>query len=763
MSPISARRPPRATIDYETRSTCSLRACGSWRYSIDPTTEVLCFAYRLPGWQEGRVELWHPAFSTLGLPETGFDQLLELFQWIDDGGLVEAHNVAFESAIWQNVSIPRYGWPTIRLEQYRCSAAKAAVHSLPRGLDAAAAALGIPQRKDATGSTVMRKMTSPRNPVIKERTAWGVLHAPCTACEGKGKVPGVNPETGRRKAQPCPLCAGRGYLGDLATLPPMPTVYHESPELLDALFAYCRQDVLVEEAVSRALPDLSPDETEVFLLDRRINERGFQLDPDAIDTALHLIDEEFTELNAELAELTGGRVTKTSQRAKMLEWFADQGLSLDDTQAATITELLSDKYRHTPPVRRGLELMQLLGKSSTAKYEAMVNWMCPDARVRGGLLYHGASTGRWTGVGVQPHNFPRGTLSKDYLSDPDLLWWVLKSRDRDAINALFGSVMNGLSSGLRGAIVAAPGKTLYVADYAAIEARVLLWAADDEDGLNIFRRNEDIYSDMATAIYGRRINRKVDLAEGQLGKVAILGLGYQMGATKFVETAATFGIELQEYSPCARCEQGPRSAIHRRGDKGHDYVPTDPEAMTAVRVVEAYRTKFWRVKELWDMQEWAAIQAVKNQGEHVECGHVTWRFDYSGFLYCTLPSGRWLAYPEPQVRLKMMPWGKYKPSLSYMGVNAYTRQWTRNDAYGGLLVENQVQAIARDLLAGAMLRCEQSGVYVPVLSVHDEIVTEAETGKGGVKEFNALMEWVPPWAEGCPIKAEAWAGERYRK
>lgn len=747
--------PQRATIDYETRSVCSLRDCGSWKYSLDSTTEILCLAFRLPHWLPNRVKLWHPAFPSVGLTETGAEYLPELFTWIANGGLVEAHNIAFESAIWQNISTPRYGWPAIPTEQLRCSAAKAAAHSLPRGLDAAAAALGLDIRKDVVGNVMMKKMTNPRKPLTKERIAWGVEHARCVVCGGKGKVPGINPDTGRRKLEPCVPCNGLGYSYTTDTpLPPMPTLYHESLDQLTTLFAYCKQDVLVEEAVSHALPDLSSDETHIFILDRRINERGFQLDREAVETALRLIDDEFTELNAELATLTQGAVTKASQRAKMLVWFAENGLDLPDTQAATIENALSTP--HPLVVQRGLELMQLLGKSSVAKYETMADWMCPDGRVREGLLYHGASTGRFTGKGVQPHNFPRGSLSKELLSDPDLIWSVLKSCDRETINAVFGSVMNGLSSALRGVITAAPGKHLYVADYAAIEARVLLWHAQDEDGLNIFRRKEDIYSDMASAIYGRPINRKVDIAEGHLGKVAILGLGYQMGAAKFVSTAATFGIELIEYSPCGVCGRGPNSHANN-----HEYEPRDPTLMTAARVVDTYRKKFWRVRNLWTQQENAAIQTVTRR-EPTVCGRVTWELD-GRFLYCTLPSGRRLAYPDPKVSAKSMPWGGRRETLSYMGINTYTRQWTRNEAYGGLLVENQVQAIARDLLAAAMLRCEQTEMYLPVLSVHDEIVTEVDKAAGSVDEFIGLMEALPVWADGCPVKAEGWAGERYHK
>lgn len=736
-----------ALLDFETRSACSIRLAGSWRYSLDETTEVLCAAFRLPHWPKGKTGLWHPAFDHLGIEEgDDWDELGEFFQWVEDGRLVESHNSWFEAGVWQNICVPRYGWPVLKREQRRCSAAKAASHSLPRALDKVADALNLEVRKDDEGSKVMKKLAKPRNPVKAERDAWGRQHSPCNVCNATGKVDGINPETGRKKKIPCGKCQGRGWLGAFDALPEMPILYHESRELFERLWAYCRVDILAEEGVSEYLPDLSPDETEMFLLDAAINERGFELDTEAVSVALDLIDSECVELNAELATLTDGKVAKATQRAKMIGWFNERGLAIEDTQADTIDGLLESRDIRTdihPDVWRGLELVKTLGKSSTAKFEKMQDWVCPDRRVHGGLLYHGASTGRWTGQGIQPHNFPRGTVA-----DQELLWTVLKSGDPEFIREclatvvvdkndqpLCSSIMDALSSALRGAIVPAEGHQLYVADFAGIEARVLLWLADDEDGLDIFRQHRDIYNEMASEIFGRPINRKLasDKNEGALGKVAILGLGYQMGANKFIDTALALGgltIDLP----------------------------------TSQRVVDAYRAKFWRVKQLWYDTEKAAIRAVQRPDRRIDCGRVTYIYDIDkDFLYCELPSGRRLAYPSPRVRNKMMPWGQEKPSLSYMGISQFTRQWSRQDSYGGLLVENNTQAVARDLMAASALRCERSRIYVPVLTVHDEMLAEAKKGVGSVKEFEALMAATDPWAEGLPVAAEGWVGTRYRK
>lgn len=720
-------RTPRATVDFETRSACSLKAAGPWAYSIHPSTDILCLVWRLPYWEEGRTALWHPAFLACEVEERwDWEDIEELVQWIENGGLVEAHNVWFERCIWRNILSSRYGWPSVPLAQWRCSAAKASAHALPRGLDDAASALHLKVRKDADGHKVMMRVSKPRKALKKEKE---------TAAKAGISLPDI--------------------------------LWHEKTAEFEKLFAYCRQDVLVEEAVSHAMDDLSPSETQMFLMDGAINERGFQLDQGAVESALTLIASESVLLNKELSVVTNGYVDKATQRNNMKVWLDSEGLTLDDTQAATLDAVLL-RSNLAPHVRRAVELMRALGRSSTAKYQAMANWAGVDWRVRGGLLYHGASTGRWSGAGVQPHNFPKGTAKKvgqkdGTPEDIDILWKAIKEGDRDYIIANYTGIMEALSNGLRGAIVAGPGKTLFVADFASIEARVLLWLAGDDDALNIFRNHEDIYCDMAAAIYGRPVT-KADAKERGIGKIAILGLGYQMGASKFVDTCAKGGVTIIEDFYCDVCGH-PDGRAHEK--ERHPFTTEDdPDQMTAVKVVTAYRAKYWRVKQCWTDQEAAAIAAVVYR-KPVKCGPVVWHYrDIPGrlpILFCTLPSGRRLSYVEPRVKSTLMPWDKYKDVLSYMSVNPLTRQWTRQAVYGGLTVENIVQAIARDLMAYGMQQTEASGIYQLVLTVHDEMIAEAEDGKGDVKKFEALMATIPDWAEGCPVEAEGWAGKRYRK
>lgn len=947
---------PRATIDFESRSACPIRTHGSWRYSLDPTTEVLCLAFRLPTWRSGDVALWHPAFPHLDLPESA-DRLDDLLLWIIDGGLVEAHNAFFERGIWTNIMGPRYGWPAILPEQWRDSAAKAAAHALPRSLDDAADALGLSITKDLVGAKAMKKMVKPRKPRKKERETWA-------------KDPGNAP---------------------------MPLLWWESPELFTTLFEYCKQDIRAEEALSAAVPDLSPAEQEVYCVDQITNERGFRLDRQAVHVAETLLSSEQLRLNEEIAVITGGAVRKATQRAKLSAWCAANGKALENTTAETI-----DAYLEWPQlpelIRRALTVLRALGRSSTAKYEAMARWICHDGRAHGGLLYHAASTGRWGGQGIQPQNFPKGSLDHWDMNDA---WEILLTGDLEFVRVVFSDVMAALAQALRGAIIPADGRALYVADYSGIEARVLAWLSEDDEALTRFRNDEDPYIDMAISIYGRPIT-KADKDERQLGKAAVLGcfgadtlvltdrgwvqianvrltdrvwdgvewvghegISYQgeqevrewLGITVTPEHQIWTGrmwasvallersenIQYQQsalatamssllasctaheaaflryrFGACAEpsppplhptCSGGaplgviavqslqpvdsarpvaatltsspidehetgswtasaPSSVAAIRSEAPHSTITADAESPStgrtppradenffstlcrfpdgrirtwksivptttettrraisvsshgvrtcpiaatwdvvnagprsrytvltaqgplivhncgyqmggprfvdtaatygvtideafACKVVEAYRTKYRRAVDMWKDQEFRAMQAVWNPGMEINAGRVTW-IKQDRYLYCVLPSGRRLAYPDPEVRKTTTSWGARREQLTFMGVSSTTHQWGRQPTYGGMLTENITQAVARDLMAAALVRCHKSERFAPVLSVHDELVAEGVPGLP-VKDFETLVATSPAWARGLPVKAEGWSGFRYRK
>lgn len=362
--------------------------------------------------------------------------------------------------------------------------------------------------------------------------------------------------------------------------------------------------------------------------------------------------------------------------------------------------------------------------------------------------------------------------------DPEFIWAVLHSQDRDFISYKFGSVMAGLSKGLRGAIIAPPDHDLFVADFNAIETRVLFWSAGEEEGLQMFRDGADIYSAFASEVVGYKVNRKLpeQEKEGKLGKEGILGLGFGMGAAKFVDRVrAQVGIEIPEDLVCEHeDEPGVPCGVMQKehsteadDDYEHDFVCANPGIVTATKVVNTYRSKYWRVKQMWKDQETAAIRAVR-LGQEVTAGRFTWftqELNGYDFLFCQLPSGRCLSYPEPAIKQKGVPWSdtETQPSLTFMGFDPVYHQWRRQSAYGGLLVENQTQAIARDVMADSFKRLLRGKKYRPVLTVHDEILAYVLTGLGNIKEFESIMAKTEAWAAGLPVRAEGWAGRRYKK
>jgi len=656
-------------LDFEGRSTIDLKKQGMHRYAEDPSTEVLCLAY---AFDDGPVQLWHrghPGIEQSDPPE-------ELLSVVGDRRTVlEAHNAAFERCIWANWG-QRMGWPPIADYQWRCTAAKAASHNLPRSLEGVSNALDLAIKKDLDGHRLMLKLSKPRKATLGSDAPW-----------------------------------------------------HEKPEELRRLWAYCIDDVRVERLLSQRLKDLPFTELEVFRADMQINSRGIACDRAMVAKALNIIGEVVQDLNNELGLITNGQVRSAGQREKLMIWLNKQGVKIPDTQGTTvdlmIDMILSGGMPASPEALRVLEICRSANRTSTKKYEAMRLHSCVDGRIRGTLLYCGAgATGRWAGRGIQPHNYPRGSIKNMEIACDDVL-----VGDRKWLAALYGDPMEFLSWTLRGALIAGPGKDLLAADYSAIEARVTLWHAMDEAGLDVFRRGEDIYKFTAADVYNVRY-AEVNKDQRQMGKQSVLGLGFGMGKDKFKVTCAKYGIHI-----------------------------TDEFAELVVR---SYRNKYHKVVSFWYDCERAAILAVENPGKIYWVNRIAYGCQ-DGFLFCQLPSGRKLAYYDPKIEMKAAPWGEMKPTLTFMGTDAFTKKWARQHTYGGKLVENIVQATARDIMAAAILRAEDTDEYPIILSVHDELIAEVDEGQGSVEEFEQLLTVNPAWADGLPIGAEGWRGKRYKK
>lgn len=594
----------------------------------------------------------------------------ELREVVERGGELHAHNAAFERVIWQHVMVVTHKWPKVRHNQWHCTAAKAASFALPRSLDQVAKALGLAEQKDAEGHRVMMKLCKPRKPSKHNPSTW-----------------------------------------------------HEDPEDFARLYSYCKQDVKTELAVDGALPEFGLRNRFVWLLNERINDRGIPMDREFITNAIE-VDKDYTaNLTAELKELTGGEVTSARQQAKMVQWLNKQGVNVEDVKKETVAKALEDSTLSSS-ARRGLQLRQLLSKSSTAKYEAMLRRLDEDDRIRGEHLFHGAATGRFAGSGVQFQNLPRpASAFKDF---EKLLGGIEAAKQHDSwlIGALLGQPATFLASAIRSAVKAKDGRRLIVCDFAGIEARVLGWMAAEKRYQKAFAAKDDLYVDMAGALYGEAAAQ----ANRQMGKIAILGLGYGMGKDRFVEAARLMG-------------------------------GIDVDADEAQEVVQTYRQRYASIVRWWYSLSDASIQCVET-GEPQVVTKVRFTLE-DDFLFVQLPSGRKLAYNQPTVREEDTPVGR-KPQLSYMGVNSITKKWERKRTYGGKLCENIVQAVALDLLADAMFRLEKAG-YPIVLHVHDEVVCEVPNGFGSVAEVEQIMCASDRWAEGCIVDAEGFESERYRK
>jgi DNA polymerase bacteriophage-type len=493
------------------------------------------------------------------------------------------------------------------------------------------------------------------------------------------------------------------------------------------LYAYCQQDVRVERAVAAKLRRLGKMERAVYLLDQRINDRGVQLDMELIDAADILVRYAGKRANEFLRELTGGELTSVTKVADMTRWLQSEGVELEDVRKNTLRDLLAgDDVAGV--AREVIELRTESAKSSTAKLAAMRAAADTDDRARGLLLYHGAATGRWSGKLIQPQNFPRPTVRNVEQYIPYVL-----DGEYDMI-AIEHPILNVLSSMLRSMLVATPGHRLVAADFSQIEARVVAWLAGQSSLVNLFASGGKVYETMAAAIYGLSVDQVgKDSTERQIGKNVILGCGFGMGWE-------TFQTQVQEQTGIVLSDDDSKAAVY------------------------GYRDLYTHIPQLWHDLNHAAMSAVRNPGQTFTAGHnqMIQYLCTGDALWCVLPSRRPLCYIRPEIGERETPWGEMREAVTFMTVNSFTRQWQRNAGYGGLWCENVVQAIARDIMALAMLRVEQAG-YPVVMTVHDEVVADTPLGHGSVEEFTQLVATLPQWANGLPVAAEGWEGARYRK
>jgi DNA polymerase len=712
------------TIDFETRSAVNLKDCGAWVYSEDRTTDILCLAVKM---DDDEPCIWINPKLREKIDTFDF-QLLSLqdLAWaVEKADIIEAHSAEFETAMWQNCFAPKHGAPALPLDKLRCSLAKASYHSLPRSLDGLCKALGLPIQKDSEGHKVMLKMCRPKRLVRAEWTAYEDMYG----------IPWKNLKEMQVNLYET-IGLGWSHAENWAYRnvidPDVLLHWHEDPQEIVAMCRYCLTDVEAEHAASSALADLPERELRAWQLDQTINARGLGTDPALIENAVAMVEDYTARLLDELATITNGEVQTPKQTAKYLDRvnaLLPEDKRLANMQAATVKAALGDDSI-TGEARRLLEIRKALALSSTAKYEAMKARASKDGRIRGSLLYHGASTGRWSGRGIQPQNLPRGKV-KDTKPAIELL----RGGQIDTVEAFWPDPMAVASSCIRGVFVPGPGRGFTCADYSNIEGRVVAWLAGEEWKVESFRAyDEGRGPDNYKLAYSRAFGISVEAVTSdnrQIGKVMELACGYQGGVGAFQSMAKNYGVIVEDEK--------------------------------AKELVSLWRQAHPMVCALWHGLDEASILAVSHPEKAFGYRDIAYKMSRCGrFLLCKLPSGRLLHYPFPKLEPAEMPWGETKTVVTYLGTDSTTGKWVKNKLYGGLATENVTQAVARDIMLDGMFEVERAG-YETVLTVHDELLAEHAEGFGDLDEFCALISKNPPWAAGLPIAAAGWRGDRYRK
>ncbi|MBS1988737.1 DNA polymerase [Candidatus Dependentiae bacterium] len=578
-----------------------------------------------------------------------------------------AHNANFE-----RTCIAAFFGITLLAEQWECTMVKSAMLGLPMSLEHVAKALRLEQEK-GNGKALIRFFSLPCKPT---------------------------------KAN------GMRY----RNLP------HHEPAKWQDFRNYCVQDVVVERSIRNKISffTIPPQEKKLWELDQRINDEGVLLDPVFIGKAIEIDTVQRTKLTEEAIRLTG--LDNPNSAAQLKQWIGDETGGNVASLTKEVVPLLLEQVG-SDDVKRVLQIRQELAKTSVKKYEAMLDYICLDNRVRGLIQFYGAGrTGRFAGRGIQVHNLPR--MEDDFIKSLDVARSLVLMGDAEIVEMIFGNVPDTLSQLIRTAFIAPEGSRFIVSDFSAIEARVIAWLAGEVWRLGVFRTHGKIYEASAAQMFKVPIESiKKGSPLRQKGKVAELALGYQGGPNALIKMGALKMGLVEEELP---------------------------------KLVKMWRNANRNIVSYWDAVGNAAIEAV-DSGEPQLIKHGIRFFVEKDILFIELPSKRRLAYMSP----RLVP-GKYGPVLVFMGMNQTTKQWGLQETYGGKLVENIVQAVARDCLAEAMLRLDAAG-YKLVMHVHDEVVLEMPYGKGSTEEVNHIMSQPMPWAKDLPLTADSYETVYYKK
>lgn len=666
------------SIDLETYSEVSIGKAGSYRYILDPSFEILLFAYSLDGMPVEVIDVASGQIIPLWLKNALKNPLY----------IKHAYNAAFE---WFAL-IKYLGW--LPPDQWHDTMLHALYCGYPASLDAAGKAMGLPEdkKKLATGKALIRYFC-----------------VPCKPSDANGN---------RTRNLP-----------------------KHDPDKWKLFKEYNGQDVVTEMEIDHRLsafpvPAFVQKQWET---DLQMNARGVAADMELVRGALVIGAIVKSRLMTEARQLSG--LDNPNSIRQLAQWLTDATDS--DAEITSVTkETVATMLKQPQPanVQRMLEIRQELGKTSTKKYDALETCIADDGRVRGLLQFYGANrTGRWAGRLVQVQNLPR-----TYTHPLPPARQLVKDRNIDGLRMMYGSINDTLSQLIRTAFVATPGNVLIDADFSAIEARVISWLAGQEWRLEVFRTHGKIYEASASQMFHVPIEKikkgNPEYALRQRGKVAELALGYQGGVSAM-----------------------------RRMDVGHNLDDLSDDEVKGI--VDRWRETNSMIRDLWNIIDSAAITVITYGGAQTIRSETTdaiitlaCELDViTGTRYMTilLPSGRKLYYPSPEIGVNR--WGN--PSVSYMGQNQTTKRWERVETYGGKLVENIVQAIARDCLAIAIENLEAQGLHV-VFHIHDEVVidTPAWADEDTMLEtVTKIMTKPIPWAQALPLNADGWVDKFFKK
>ena len=692
-------------LDTETYSECDLKRHSTHRYAEHPSTEITVGQWAIDDGEPVVEDLTGALPPSEALQDYLHTSSIE----------VVAHNSRFDRTLLRHV------WGIdVPIERWRDTMIKAMVHGLPGALGKVGQVLGLDedQAKDKRGTQLIRMFCKPGavNAIIKRKT---------------------------RDTHPV-----------------------EWAEFLE----YSRQDIIAMRAIDRKLPSWNyragHPELALWHLDQRINDRGFAVDVELARTATLASDSEKVRLKLAMIENTDGEVTSASRRDQLLKHIVNHyGVSLPDMKADTLRRRVDDPEL-PEPVRLLLSIRLEATKTSTAKYKALTHATSADGRLRNTLQFAGAlRTARWAGRVFQPQNLMRPNMDQ---ADIELGIDAIKAGVADLV---FDDVMNLTANAVRGCIIAPPKKKLVIADLANIEGRVLAWLAGEQWKLQAFRDYDaGTGADLYKLAYARSFGIKPEAVtkdQRQVGKVQELGLGYEGGVAAFLTFAAVYNMDLDELAAAVHATAD-ASALHAAG-RIYDWACTKNRALGLPREIyvacEVLKTS-WRAAHPQTVSLWAGVgdavrQAIRSPGVRFAVRALVIQRD-GAWLRIRLPSGRVLCYLQPKLEGGDKP-GAQASQITYMGVNQYTRQWGRIKTYGGKLVENITQAVARDAMAANMQAIEDAG-YPIILSVHDELLTETpDTPDFSSDALADLMSVTPAWAKGLPLSAAGFETYRYRK